>query len=253
MTQVRSMGIVLSLALVGSVAIIASQVAMAGSITTREGGRISGADRISTAVAISNQAFPQGASTVFIATADGFADALAAGSLTDGPVLLVPQCGELPIVVANEIDRLDPQRVLALGGESAVANQILRQAVSGQLEPGLSCPGATATSQAGVGLAAREDGDRAILSVVNSSPSTVEIGDHYVLERFDDGGFDPLQPVVGPFSEVARQVLPGETSDVATIGPMIVQGGEQRPLTPGRYRAIKVVAGHRLAVEFAIN
>ncbi len=54
--------------------------------------RIAGASRVDTAVAISRAAFPDGAPTAYLARADVFADALAAGALTDGPILLVPSC-----------------------------------------------------------------------------------------------------------------------------------------------------------------
>lgn len=96
----------------------------------RESGRLAGPDRFATAVAISQAAFPQGAAVAYLARADEFADALAAGSLTDGPILLVPSCGEVPQVVADEIRRLDPARVVALGGTVAVGDAVLNAAVA---------------------------------------------------------------------------------------------------------------------------
>lgn len=44
-----------------------------------------------------------------------FADALTTGSLTDGPVLLVPSCGTAPDAVGDAVADLDPEQVLALG------------------------------------------------------------------------------------------------------------------------------------------
>ena len=64
----------------------------------------------------------------YLANAATFVDAVAGGTLTDGPVLLVPQCGELPAVVAAEIGRLDPGQVLTLGGSAAVCDELLAQA-----------------------------------------------------------------------------------------------------------------------------
>ena len=87
-----------------------------------EASRLAGATRVDTAVAISQAAFPLSADTVYLARADVFADALAAGALTDGPILLVPSCGEVPTEVAAEIARLEPLEVVALGGESAVCS-----------------------------------------------------------------------------------------------------------------------------------
>jgi putative cell wall-binding protein len=94
--------------------------------------RLAGPSRIDTAVAISQYAFPGGADRAFLARADVFADALAAGALTGGPVLLVPQCGSVPRSVADEIERLDPAEVLALGGGAAVCDDLLAAAARGR-------------------------------------------------------------------------------------------------------------------------
>lgn len=96
-----------------------------GDVTT---ARLSGPDRFGTSVEISQFQFPDGADTVFLARADEFADALSAGSLTGGPILLVPSCGTLPQVIEDEITRLQPTDVIALGGEAAVCEDILQQA-----------------------------------------------------------------------------------------------------------------------------
>lgn len=96
----------------------------------RQTSRLAGPDRITTAVAISQAQFPQGASTVYLARADAFADALAGGTLTAGPILLVPSCGELPAPVAQEITRLGAATVTALGGEDAVCQAIVDAAAA---------------------------------------------------------------------------------------------------------------------------
>lgn len=96
----------------------------------RQTSRLAGPDRITTAVAISQAQFPQGAGTVYLARADDFADALAGGTLTTGPILLVPSCGELPTPVAEEITRLGASTVSALGGENAVCQGIVDAAAA---------------------------------------------------------------------------------------------------------------------------
>lgn len=94
----------------------------------RELGRIAGSDRYTTAVAISQEAFPNSASAVYLARADAFADALAGSSLTDkGPILLVPQCGTVPPAVIAEVNRLQPLTVKALGGPGAVCDAVVDQ------------------------------------------------------------------------------------------------------------------------------
>ncbi len=90
--------------------------------------RLEGADRISTAVAISRRAFPDAAAVVYLARSDVPFDALAAGSLQDGPILLVPSCGPLPPVVAEEVRRLRPGMVASLGGRAAVCDAVLQEA-----------------------------------------------------------------------------------------------------------------------------
>lgn len=96
----------------------------------RTTARLAGDDRFATSVAISRAQFPGTAAAVYLARADAFADALSGGALTDGPILLVPACGALPPVVAGEIARLDPERVVALGGTAAVCDAVLAEAAA---------------------------------------------------------------------------------------------------------------------------
>lgn len=87
--------------------------------------RLAGTDRYGTAAAIAAQAFPaqlgMGGSVAYIARGDNFADALVAGALRDGPVLLVPsRTNQAPAPVANYLSVLHPGTIIALGGEGAV-------------------------------------------------------------------------------------------------------------------------------------
>ena len=92
------------------------------------GLRLAGDDRILTAIEVSEHGFPNGAASVYLARADNFPDALAAGALTDGPILLVPRTGRVPSRVLTEISRLDPTEVVALGGTAAVDQDVLDEA-----------------------------------------------------------------------------------------------------------------------------
>jgi hypothetical protein len=94
----------------------------------RQAERLSGPGRIDTAVEISKYQFPAGAPEVYLANAATFPDALAGSALTQGPILLVPQCGDVPRVVLDEVARLQPAKVVALGGQAAVCDAVLSQA-----------------------------------------------------------------------------------------------------------------------------
>ncbi len=88
--------------------------------------RLAGANRFATAVAVSQRAFPSGASTVFVASGRTFPDALAAGPAAGalGGALLLTEPGSLPTVVRNEIDRLNPDTIYLVGGTGAVSTAV---------------------------------------------------------------------------------------------------------------------------------
>lgn len=69
-----------------------------------------GGTRFETAIAISQRAFSGGAAEVFLARTDQFADAVAGGSLTSGPTLLVDSCNLVPAAIQDEVRRLAPAR-----------------------------------------------------------------------------------------------------------------------------------------------
>ena len=72
--------------------------------------------------------FPDGSERVYLVRSDVFPDAVAGGSLTSGPILLVPRDGDLPDSVSDESARLSPTTVTVLGGPNAVSDGILIQA-----------------------------------------------------------------------------------------------------------------------------
>lgn len=88
--------------------------------------RLAGQNRFETAVEISKSAFSPGVDTVYVATAAGFADALTGGPLAavnDAPILLVGN-DTIPEATRAEIVRLQPGRIVILGGEVAVTKQV---------------------------------------------------------------------------------------------------------------------------------
>jgi chitodextrinase len=110
---------------------------------TSSGGhavRISGSDRLATAIAASREAFDDGqAGAAVLARADVFADGLAGVPLAtakDGPLLLTGP-GQLHQAVAAELQRVlnDGDRVFLLGGQAALAGQIERRVAELGFEP----------------------------------------------------------------------------------------------------------------------
>jgi len=90
---------------------------------------IAGADRYATSVAASKKAYPDGATTVVVATGRNWPDALggtALAGVVDGPILLTDP-SKMSAVVLAEIERLDPTRIYVLGGQSAVGSYVIGQ------------------------------------------------------------------------------------------------------------------------------
>ena len=97
--------------------------------------RLAGSSRYETAVAVSRRAFAAGqARSVYLARGDRLGDALAGGSLTDGPVLLVPPSGPVPQLVLDEVRRLGASEVVAIGG--SVSASTLSAVAQGAPPPG---------------------------------------------------------------------------------------------------------------------
>jgi len=87
--------------------------------------RLSGADRYATAAAISAE-YPSGTPVVYLATGRGFPDALSAASAAAslGGPLLITEPGGIPTVIADELVRLDPDRVVLVGGTAVLPTGI---------------------------------------------------------------------------------------------------------------------------------
>jgi putative cell wall-binding protein len=114
-------------ALVGAAALVASLVVtLASPATAATTTRVAGADRFSTAVELSKTRFGSGVPVVYVANGYGWADALAAGPAAahlGGPVLLVGP-DAIPTVTANELNRLDPDRIVVVGGTAIVSPSV---------------------------------------------------------------------------------------------------------------------------------
>lgn len=106
----------------------ASAIATAAETEEHRWSRLAGPDRFGTAAETAGAAFPDGAEVVYLARADLPVDAVAAGSLDDGPVLFVPTDGPVPPATERAIVDLAPSTVVALGGPAAVSDAVLRAA-----------------------------------------------------------------------------------------------------------------------------
>lgn len=94
--------------------------------------RTFGADRYATAAAASADRFAAGVPVVYLASGNGFADALAgsaAAGIQHGPILLTTATS-LPAATAVELTRLKPQRIVILGGTDVISSAVA-QVVSG--------------------------------------------------------------------------------------------------------------------------
>lgn len=91
--------------------------------------RIAGKNRYETAIAVSRSGYPTTAKVVYLATGADYPDALAAApaaSKQGGPLLLTSSAS-LPTKVAEEIRRLDPAKVVVVGGTEAVSAETFNQ------------------------------------------------------------------------------------------------------------------------------
>ena len=99
--------------------------------------RVAGANRFATAAALSQSAYPSGATDVVIATGTDFPDALAGSAVAGmrGMPILLAQANALPGETQAELDRLNPQRVWVLGGTSVISEAV-RAAVAAYASSG---------------------------------------------------------------------------------------------------------------------
>lgn len=94
--------------------------------------RVTGSDRFSTSVEISQSIFPTvppaGTPVVYIANGLNYPDALAAGpaAIENGGVVLLSYPWALPNAVAVELSRLHPQRIVVVGGPPSIGDAVFQ-------------------------------------------------------------------------------------------------------------------------------
>ncbi len=92
--------------------------------------RVWGSDRYATAAGVSKRGWPGSAGTVVLVSGEVFADSLVAGPLASSlgaPILSASGKGLSPVVAA-ELKRLSPDRIIVVGGPASVPQQVADQA-----------------------------------------------------------------------------------------------------------------------------
>jgi putative cell wall-binding protein/DNA-binding beta-propeller fold protein YncE len=93
--------------------------------------RIGGADRYEVSAAVSAATFDPGVKHVYLASGEVFPDALSASPAAgrEGSSVLLVQKSSVPASVSQEIDRLDPEVVIILGGENTISESVVQALV----------------------------------------------------------------------------------------------------------------------------
>ena len=88
--------------------------------------RLSGGDRFSTSAAISAASFAPGVPVVYVANGFNFPDALSAAPVAgkDGAPVLLVSADTIPAAIQTELARLNPGRIVVLGGINAVSDAV---------------------------------------------------------------------------------------------------------------------------------
>ena len=124
--ELDRLGVTHVLVLGGEAAVSQAVVAQL-STATRVVERVAGEDRYATAAAVAARTHPVNAPVVHVACGTAFPDALSGGvaaALAGGPLLLTAH-DRLPTATAEALDRLEPGRIVVLGGAAAVADPVV--------------------------------------------------------------------------------------------------------------------------------
>ena len=91
--------------------------------------RLAGDTRYETAAEVALARFDAGTDVVYVGTGEGFADTLAGGPAAahEGAAMLLTRPDRLPAATAGALETLDPDRVVLLGGASAVSDAVAEE------------------------------------------------------------------------------------------------------------------------------
>jgi len=196
--------------------------------------RVVGSTRYATAAKLSAANVEVGTERVYLATGQGYADALAAGAAAgsrDGPVLLAAR-HVLPPATAAELSRIAPQEVVVVGGE-----QVLSEAV------------ATAAGNAAQAPVTRRAGASRFSTAASlAETETAQVVYLATGEEFADAlaGVPAAVAENAPMLLTGRDVLPQPTRDALTrLSPqrVVMLGGPQALSQQVRQRVHGAVPG----------
>ncbi len=142
--------------------------------------RVFGQTRYDTAARISQVTFPRpGVPVAFIASGEGFADALAgipAAAVAGGPILLTRR-DQVPAATARELDRLRPDRCFVLGGTAVVSKAVVERLESFTSKPVTRLAGSDRYATAAAIVAATvEAAETAVIATGRDFPDGLAAG-----------------------------------------------------------------------------
>ena len=109
---------------VGGTAVVSDEglKAFAGAAELSKTDRIGGKNRYETNIAIARKAFPT-SNRVYLTRGDLMVDSVAAGTLTGGPILLVPHEGDVDKATTAYTTASSPSEVVVIGGTGALSDE----------------------------------------------------------------------------------------------------------------------------------
>lgn len=234
--------------------------AMAITATNPSVTRITGSNRFETAVKISQLGLPEvpvgGIPFLFVVNGLSFPDALSAGpaaAAMGGVVLLVHPQG-IPEVVAAEIARLDPQKIIVIGGPTMVSDQV--RATLATFAPTDRWTGSnryeTSALIARNAFAGLADVDTAYLTTGVNFPDALSIGPRAglmgrpVLLVAPGASLGPAAPVLAELGVTKLVILGGETTVSSALQDVLDN-------TPSWEQVVRVTGSDRYSTSVAVS
>lgn len=266
--RVRRLGASVTFAAVAGGLALPLLATPAGAVQDTTTSRLDGQDRYGTAAAVATDTFPEGATSVVLATGEKFADALAANGLAgalDAPILLTTTA-TLPEVTEEALVTLAPDTVYVMGGTAAVSQaiedglateyDIVRVEGDDRFATAAAAGQAIADTDDGVpattddGLGTTEDGVTAILANGQTFPDAVSGGPVAFAGRF-------------PVLLTNSTAMPTATTDALEAlgiehvlivgGTTVVSDGVEAALEAAGYTTERLAGTDRWATNAEVN